>query len=98
MTDTSKNGHKRTVLKSVRTPIDWYQVDAAMIRAFVNACTAQGYAAIFGKTLNGRALSVCVLAGEFKERDYINALDDAYDVLTGLLMTCDIDLPVEWTS
>lgn len=74
-----------------RTQMMWYQVPAEELRDFVHDCTMSGCAVVLGRTTNGSALSVCILAGNDKQRDYIGSMDDISPILQGLMADLDID-------
>lgn len=74
-----------------RTQMMWYQVPAEELRDFVQDVTMAGCAVVLGRTMNGSALSVCILAGNDKQRDYIGSMDDISPVLDGLRADFEID-------
>lgn len=89
----SSNPAKRTGPKVVRqrTQMMWTHVPADELRAFVQDVTMAGCAVVLGRTINGSALSVCILAGNEKGRDYIGSMDDISPVLQGLMADFDIE-------
>lgn len=73
--------------------ISWHDVPEGLLRDFVVACEAVGVSVVFGRTINGTALSICLLDGAGKPKDYINQVDDIIPVLEGLLWAVDADVP-----
>lgn len=68
------------------TPIGWDEVDAVTVAQFVSAVTNAGDAVILGRTTDGGALSVCILSGDDKHREYFNDPEQANRVLKQLTM------------
>lgn len=66
------------------TPIGWDEVDAVTVAAFVAAVTNAGDAVILGRTSDGGALSVCILSGDTKHREYLSEPDEANAALKRL--------------
>lgn len=66
------------------TPIGWDEVDAVTVAAFVAAVTNAGDAVILGRTSDGGALSVCILSGDTKHREYLSDPDAAVEALKRL--------------
>jgi len=87
-----KHGGKDTArIVRTRTQMMWYHVPADQLREFVHDVTMSGCAVVLGRTTNGSALSVCILAGNDKQRDYIGSMDDISPILEGLMRDLDID-------
>ena len=91
MSNPKHGSDKRTNGHRTRTQMMWAQVPADELRTFVHDVTMSGCAVVLGRTLNGSALSVCILAGNDKQRDYIGSMDDISPVLDGLCADMDID-------
>lgn len=53
-------------------PFSWSDADATMLVAAVAAVTGLGHGLVLGRTSDGGAVSICVLAGETKPRIYAN--------------------------
>lgn len=66
------------------TPIGWDEVDAVTVAGFVSAVTNAGDAVIFGRTSDGGALSVTILSGDDKHREYFNDPENATSALKQL--------------
>ena len=89
MAATNQNAKVKPVRN--RTQLFWHQVNKDMLHNFVSDVTNAGCAVIFGRTVNGSALSVCVLAGNDKQREYIGTLDDVEPTFDMILSDLDID-------
>lgn len=76
-----------------RPTLSWRDVEPGTMRDFVTACTEAGTAVIFGKTLTGTALSICVLANEDKPKQYCQSLDDVPWAMADILAELDIERP-----
>jgi len=48
---------------------------------------------LFGKTLNGSALSICVLAGNDKPKEYCASMPDVPWAMADILAELDIERP-----
>ena len=51
-------------------PFSWKDADAAMLAAAVTAVTNLGHGIVLGRTTDGGAVSICILAGDTKPRIY----------------------------
>lgn len=67
-------------------PIGWDEVDPNAIAALVSATTNAGDALIFGRTSDGGALSLTILSGNDKHREYWNDPEAATEGLRQLAM------------
>lgn len=88
-TNPAKQGRAR-ILRT-RTQMMWIHVPADYLRNVIQDVTASGCAIVLGRTSNGSALSVCILAGNQKLRDYIGSMDDIEPILDGMMADLDID-------
>lgn len=50
--------------------ITWGQCDSSAILAMLDLCTKYGSAIMFGRTSDGGALSLCILDGDKKIKEY----------------------------
>lgn len=75
----------RQRLRAVKDPISWSDVDADHIRWFIAQCTDDGSAVIFGRTRDMGSLSICVLAGDTKDKEYFSNPKEALVVLDDML-------------
>jgi hypothetical protein len=82
-----------------RTTISWSAAGAESLRSFVSALTEAGCAVMFGRTTDGGALSLLVLAGNDKYREYITTPGDIMPTLLDVLDDCGIgELAMQETS
>lgn len=65
--------------------IYWSAIDATKIRAALDGVTRQGGAIMFGRTSDGGALSVCILDGDTKIKEYPHTVAEAEETLTAIL-------------
>lgn len=88
----ARNANSKEPFNVVRTrkTIKWADVSRETLAAFVHQVTDDGCAVVLGRTINGSALSVCILAGNQKERDYIANLDDVEPIFDSLMQACQI--------
>lgn len=68
-----------------KSPVRWSDVDGPSIKAAVHAVTAAGDAITFGRTTDGGALSVTVLSGPDRLKDYANDAEQAADLLVRIM-------------
>jgi hypothetical protein len=64
-----------------RSAVSWAEVTAASIAGFVTAITNAGSACILGRTSDGGALSITVLSGNERFREWPHTADEATEVL-----------------
>lgn len=64
-----------------RSVVSWSDVTAASIAQFVAAVTDAGSACILGRTSDGGALSITVLSGNERFREWPHTADEATEVL-----------------
>jgi len=93
MAGSSKNGNARGATRPNRPSLSWRDVEPGTLRDFVTACTEAGCAPLFGKTLNGSALSICVLAGNDKPKEYCASMPDVPWAMADILAELDIERP-----
>lgn len=66
------------------TPIGWDEVDAVALAALVAAVTNAGDALILGRTSDGGALSLTILSGNDKHREYLSDPEKANNTIRQL--------------
>jgi len=91
MASQHERGAKPKKAKRTRIQMQWNHVPAEYLRSVIQDVTMSGCAIVLGRTLNGSALAVCILAGKDKVRDYIGSMDDIEPVIEGLLDDTGID-------
>jgi hypothetical protein len=87
-----RNANAKEPFNVVRTrkQIKWADVSRDVLAQFIQTVTDDGCAVVLGRTVNGSALSVCILAGSTKERDYIANLDDVEPIFDSLMAACQV--------
>ncbi len=69
-----RNGQKNgfAVRANYRNVVDrrWVDVSTAVVTALISICTDAGAAIMLGRTSDGGALSVCILDGDAKIKEY----------------------------
>jgi hypothetical protein len=65
--------------------IYWSSIDPSDIRGAIDAVTRSGAAIILGRTSDGGALSVCILNGDQKIREYPHTVEDAKSLLRAVM-------------
>jgi len=75
---------------NVRQQISWQSVGETSIHAFVYKLTELGYTVCFSRTMDGSALSLTVMAGEQKIKEYIHPGDDILNILNSILEYADV--------
>lgn len=98
MASQHERGNTARNKKRTRIQMTWMQVDPHYLRSCVHDITSAGCAVVLGRTTNGSALSVCILAGNDKVRDYIGSMDDIEPVLEGLMDDVQIDRLTDFAS
>lgn len=81
-----KNGAGRAsrlmeLAKQQQAKVSWADVDNQILRDSVVAVTGEGAAIMFGQTSDGGALSLLVLDGSEKIKQYPNSVESAESVL-----------------
>jgi hypothetical protein len=71
--------------RRLRQVLSWGAVGADNIRAFVAALTDNGCAVLFGRTMDGGALTVHCFCGENKPKEYISTYADVVPVFATLI-------------
>lgn len=87
-TDSNSSGYQgkyKSKRGRVREVLSWSKVKPARIHALVTACGDNGGACMFGATRDGGALSVTVLWGNDKAREYISSYDEVDPVIDDLI-------------
>jgi hypothetical protein len=98
MATQHERSNSKVKIKRSRIQMTWSMVPADYMRDVINDVTLAGCAIVMGRTLNGSALSVCILAGNDKVRDYIGSMDDIEPVIDGLLDDLQIDRLTDFTK
>ncbi len=82
--NAKKNGF--TVRANYRNLADrrWADISVDVLADLVNVCTNAGAAIMFGRTSDGGALSVCILDGDSKIKDYFREPEDVEQFLSWL--------------
>jgi hypothetical protein len=84
---TFKDGpYKR---QSERPRLSWATVGENSLYSFVVKCTDLGYTVCFSRTSDGSSLSLTVMAGNEKIKEYIGSKDDALNVFQSILEYID---------
>lgn len=65
--------------------IHWSDIDATSIRGALDAVTRMGGAIMFGRTSDGGALSICILDGDSKIKEYPHTVEEAEAVMSAIL-------------
>ena len=73
----------------VRTTLSWHKAPAESLRSFIGLCTDNGYAVLMGRTMDGGALMLQVLAGTERYKDYITSYADIIPALQQMLEDSD---------
>src|SRR5690242_15489606 len=63
-------------VRSSRTPFQWSDIDASLIGEFVQLVTSHGSAVICGVTSDGGALSITILDGDERIKDWPATVDE----------------------
>lgn len=95
MKEPIKLNNNAKVPRRRRPTISWADIDATRLHAYIVAVTEAGCAPVFGRTTNGGALSLVVLAGEQKPKEYANDAPDCYAVMAEILEVLDIEVPAD---
>lgn len=75
---------RRSNLRPV-VEIHWSDLEAQDIRLAVDAVTRMGGAILFGRTSDGGALSICILDGHEKIKEYPHTVAEATAILTSIV-------------
>ena len=81
----SKGTGDRKRLRAVRDPISWLDIDPKAVIHFIGEFTNDGAAVILGRTRDMGSLSVCVLMGDTKEKEYFSNAREAVVVMDDIL-------------
>jgi len=65
--------------------IYWSDVESSAIRGAIDAVSRSGGAIMFGRTSDGGALSVCILDGDTKIKEYPHTAAEAEETLKAIL-------------
>jgi len=84
----ASNGKKNgfVVRANYRNVVDrnWNDVPSDVVTELVSVCTSAGAAIMFGRTSDGGALSLCILDGDSKIKDYFREPEDLETFLAWL--------------
>lgn len=75
---------RRTNLRPV-LEIHWSDVSADSLRLAIDGITRQGAAVMFGRTSDGGALSLCILDGDTKIKEYPHTPEEAQAVILAIV-------------
>lgn len=75
---------RRTNLRPV-IEIHWSDIDPQHIRGAVDAITRAGAAVLLGRTSDGGALSICILDGDSKIKEYPHTTEETEQLLAAIL-------------
>jgi putative hemolysin len=64
--------------------IYWGQCDSGTVLAMLELCTKRGCAIMFGRTSDGGALSLCILDGDKKIKEYPRSDEAVQEIYTWL--------------
>lgn len=89
-TGKSKGTNQPTPIRrrsNLRPVLDiyWSAIEATSLRGAIDGVTRQGAAIMFGRTSDGGALSVCILDGDTKIKEYPHTAEEAQAVLAAIL-------------
>lgn len=87
-TDSNSSGYQgkyKSKRGRVREVLSWGKVKATTTHKLITACSDNGGAVMFGATRDGGALSVTVLWGNDKAREYIGSYDEVDPVVDDLI-------------
>jgi hypothetical protein len=73
-----------------RRTISWSASGSETLRTFIDVLTTNGCAVMFGRTTDGGALSLLVLAGNDKLREYITIESDILPVFDDILQDLEM--------
>jgi hypothetical protein len=62
----------------------WSDADATALRLAVDSITRAGAAVMFGRTSDGGALSICILDGDSKIKEYPHTAEEVADTLAAI--------------
>lgn len=82
-----KNGSGAGKWRANRASISWSGGPADSMRAAIGAITDNGAAVLFSRTTDGGALSIQVLAGSERSKEYITEVGDILPCLKWLVDT-----------
>lgn len=68
-----------------RQQISWQSVGETSLHSFVHKLTDLGWTVCFSRTLDGSALSLTVMAGDEKIKEYIHPGDDVLNILKSIM-------------
>jgi len=75
--------------KHKRAQLSWGTVGENTLHSFTTKCTDLGWTVCFSRTSDGSALSLTVMAGQEKIKEYIGSGDDPINVLQSILEYLD---------
>lgn len=71
--------------KSKRQTTSWKAVGETSLHAFIYKLTDLGWTCCFSRTSDGSALSLTVMAGQEKIKEYIHPGDDVVNILANIM-------------
>lgn len=72
-----------------RQQITWGTLGESSLHSFVQKMTDLSYTVCLGRTADGSALSLTVLAGDQKIKEYIHPGDDVLNILQSIMDYCE---------
>jgi hypothetical protein len=85
------NGNGKVVQMARRSnlrpvlPVYWSDADAEKLRLAIDAVTRQGAAIMVGRTSDGGALSICILDGDSKIKEYPHTASELAEALAAIV-------------
>lgn len=84
---TGTNGNGKSKWRATRETVSWTGGPADSMREAIGRLTDNGCAVLFSRTSDGGALSVQVLAGNERSKEYITSYADITPCLAWLIET-----------
>jgi hypothetical protein len=82
---------KRDLSGRPKGTVEWAEINNQLLRDCLCAVTSAGAAIMFGRTSDGGALSITVLDGEQRVKEYPHSVDDAEATLSWLVSMYTVD-------
>lgn len=93
MKDDRKRNNNAREPRRLRPVVRWADVDAELLKAFVNTLVEAGCAVTLSRTLKGDTLSMVALAGEQRPKGYAQSLAEVPFEMADVLWELDIEAP-----
>lgn len=92
---TEKYTYKEGAYKSKHRigAVSWADMQPQMVRDFIAVMTANGYGVTFSQTLDGSSLSVTILMGKDRIREYPKDMVELAQAFDSILSWADLVLP-----